>query len=68
MKKTLVGLKKAKMWEYKNNDLIIDYLSGRLEPRTITDSMNEQIKFCNSQGLSFKISAWDWMIKCIPID
>ena len=30
IEKTLVGLKKAKMWEYKNNDLIIDYLSARL--------------------------------------
>ena len=28
--KVMVGLQKAKMWEYKNNDLIIDYLSARL--------------------------------------
>lgn len=30
IEKTLVGLKKAKMWEYRQNDLIIDYLSARL--------------------------------------
>jgi len=30
IEKTLVGLKKAKMWEFRQNDKIIDYLSARL--------------------------------------
>ena len=28
--KTLVGLQRAKMWEFRQNDLVKDYLSMRL--------------------------------------